>query len=96
MQEGSVVRLQSDLQDNLAIVTFGNDWYSCQMAFPPNQDKLKERSLLLVLLTLLLFASPLTMTWASSSVSWLLPYILWLLVIAIGAWLHYRYGRHDV
>jgi hypothetical protein len=66
------------------------------MALQPNQDKLKERTLLLVLLVLFLFASPLTMTWARSGASWLLPYMLWLLIILIGGWLHYRYGRHDV
>ncbi len=66
------------------------------MAFKPNQDKLKERTLLLVLLVLFIFASPLTMTWAWGSASWLLPYMLWLLIIIIGGWLHYRYGRYDV
>jgi hypothetical protein len=66
------------------------------MALQSNHDKLKERTLLLVLLALFLFASPLTVTWAWGSSFWLLPYMPWLLIIIIGGWLHYRYGRHDI
>ena len=66
------------------------------MPILPDSEKLKERALLLVLLALLLFASPLTIAWARDDTPWLLPYLLWLLLIGIGGWLHYRYGRHDL
>ena len=62
----------------------------------PDPEKLKERTLLGFVLALLVFAAPLTVTWASSGGSWLLPYLLWLVVIAVGAWVHFRYGRHDL
>jgi hypothetical protein len=78
------------------IVTFSNGCYPSIMPTLPELDKLKERTLLLLLLTLLLFASPLTIAWAWGGAPWILPYLLWLLLIGIGAWLHYRYGRHDL
>ncbi len=66
------------------------------MNTPHDPQKLKEHTLLLVMLALFLFASPLTSTLAWGGASWLLPYLLWLLILAIGAWLHYRYGRDDL
>ncbi len=66
------------------------------MTTPPDPEKLKERTLLAFFLALFLFASPLTVTWASSGDSWLLPYLFWLVIIVAGAWIHFRYGRHDL
>jgi hypothetical protein len=66
------------------------------MAPTPDPDRLKERTLLTFVLALLLFASPLTITWASSGGTWLLPYLFWLVIILAGAWVHFRYGRHDL
>ena len=66
------------------------------MAPLPDPEKLKERTLLAFVLALLLFASPLTVTWAASGGSWLLPYLFWLVIILAGAWVHLRYGRHDL
>ncbi|MEJ1378763.1 MAG: hypothetical protein RPU52_13075 [Candidatus Sedimenticola sp. (ex Thyasira tokunagai)] len=60
----------------------------------PNQQR--ESALLLTLLTLFLFASPLTLWWAADDSPWLLPYLLWLLVIGVAAWLSYRYRHHDL
>jgi ABC-type nickel/cobalt efflux system permease component RcnA len=54
-----------------------------------------ESALLLLIFVLFLFASPLTTWWSSDQHFWFLPYLLWLLVILIGAWLHYRFHRHD-
>ncbi|MES9905405.1 MAG: hypothetical protein ABW168_22355 [Sedimenticola sp.] len=56
----------------------------------------REGSLLLTLLALFIFASPLTLWWANDNSPWLLPYLLWLLVIGIAAWLSRRYHRHDL
>lgn len=56
----------------------------------------KERALLLLLFALFLFASPLTTWWSSGQYAWFVPYLLWLLVILLGAWLHYRFHRHDL
>ncbi|MES9882819.1 MAG: hypothetical protein ABW185_18275 [Sedimenticola sp.] len=56
----------------------------------------KENALLLTLLALFLFASPLTLWWATEESPWLVPYLLWLLVIAIAAWLSCRHGHHDL
>ena len=55
-----------------------------------------ERTILLALLALFLFASPFTGWMASGQHAWFLPYLLWLLIILIGAWLHYRFRNHDL
>ena len=57
--------------------------------------KQNESTLLLILLALFLFASPFTNWWASDDNPWFLPYLLWLLVVLIGAWLHSHYRHHD-
>ncbi len=59
------------------------------MPQPPNNERRIERTLLPVLLALFLFATPFTFWWAQSR-SWFLPYLLWLLIIVIGAWLAWR------
>ncbi len=59
-------------------------------------DKIKEHTLLLVLLMFFLFASPLMLWWASPAHPWFLPYLLWLLVIILGAVISYRSGGHDL
>lgn len=59
---------------------------------PPN-ERLRERSLLVALLALLLFASPLTLWWAAEGAHWLLPYLLWLAIILLAGVLHLRFGR---
>lgn len=59
-------------------------------------DKQKEHTLLLALLMLFLFATPLTLWWASPVHPWFLPYLLWLLVIILGAVISYRFGGHDL
>ncbi|WP_172838745.1 hypothetical protein [Solemya velesiana gill symbiont] len=52
--------------------------------------------LLLVLLALFRFALPLTIWWASNTSPWFLPYLLWLFIILIGAWLSARHSHHDL
>ncbi len=61
----------------------------------PDSSKQRESTLLLTLLTLFLFASPLTHWWAGENNPWFLPYLLWLAIILITAWLT-RKHRHDV
>jgi len=62
----------------------------------PEPDQKRENTLLLTLLALFLFASPLTDWWAADDAPWFLPYLLWLAIILIGAWLSHRYQRHDL
>ena len=44
-----------------------------------------EKSVLLALLVIFIFASPFTLWWGRSESGWLLPYLLWSLVIVLGA-----------
>lgn len=62
----------------------------------PEPEQQRESTLLLLLFTLFLFASPFTVWWASDYAPWFLPYLLWLLIILIGAWLNARYRHHDL
>lgn len=55
-----------------------------------------DRVIVLFLFTLLLMISPLVGWWAGDDSPWYLPYLLWLLVIMLAAWLQRRYGRDDV
>lgn len=57
-------------------------------------DKTIERTVLLVLLALVLFASPVMFAWAQDHSPWYTPYLLWSVVIAGVAWINYR--RRDV
>ena len=59
-------------------------------------DKLREHTGLLAMFTLFLFATPLTLWWASPAHPWFLPYLLWLLVIVLGAVINYRFSGHDL
>lgn len=59
-------------------------------------EQQRESTLLLALFALFLFASPFTIWWASDYNPWFLPYLLWLLIILIGAWLSARHSRHDL
>ena len=57
------------------------------MLTPPDND-LRDASVLIGLLAILLFASPLVSWWARESSPWYLPYLLWLMVIGLGALIH--------
>ncbi|MCG8429270.1 MAG: hypothetical protein MI754_18110 [Chromatiales bacterium] len=59
-------------------------------------DKQRESTFLLALFVIFIFASPLTFWWANDDHPWFLPYLLWLLIILIGAWLTKRHRHHDV
>ncbi|MCP3869410.1 MAG: UTP--glucose-1-phosphate uridylyltransferase [Gammaproteobacteria bacterium] len=62
----------------------------------PNPDQQNEFTLLLAMLALFLFSSPFTLWWASGDYPWFLPYLLWLLIILLGALLSNRHRRHDL
>ena len=66
------------------------------MPGPFDSRRQLDSVILLALLALLLFASPLTGWWARDTNPWYLPYMLWLLIILIGAWLHLRRDDHDL
>lgn len=66
------------------------------MANRPDPEQQNEHTLLLALFAIFLFGSPLTLWWASDYNPWYLPYLLWLLVILIGALLSRHYRRHDL
>jgi hypothetical protein len=50
---------------------------------------------LLFLFGVFLFLSPFTYWWASVARAWYMPYLLWLGLIGLIAWVAYR-RRHDV
>ena len=66
------------------------------MPGPFDSRRQLDSVLLLALLALLLFASPLMAWWARDTSPWYLPYLLWLLIIFIGAWLQLRRGGHEL
>lgn len=57
------------------------------MQSAPEPGKYLDRVLLLFLLALLLFASPVLTWWSAPGRAWYLPYLLWTIVIALGWWL---------
>jgi hypothetical protein len=63
------------------------------MQEPEPRTNLTENTLLLGLFILLLFSSPILAWWATPGNVWYLPYLLWLVVILLIAWVHRR--RHE-
>jgi hypothetical protein len=61
---------------------------------PDNSHRL-DSVVLLLLFGLFLFFSPFTFWWATMSNAWYLPYLLWLGLIVMIAWVVRRYG-HDI
>jgi AcrR family transcriptional regulator len=65
------------------------------MPSTPRSRRALDRTLLVLLAALLLFASPLTRWWAQGTPPWHLPYLLWggllVLVVLLQRWL----ARHD-
>lgn len=57
-------------------------------------DKTIERTILLVLLAVALFASPVMFAWAQDNSPWFTPYVLWAAIIVGAAWISRR--RRDV
>jgi hypothetical protein len=53
-----------------------------------------DRVVLLFLFALFLLVSPLVGWWTADDSPWYLPYLLWLLLIVLAAWVAQRGGRH--
>jgi hypothetical protein len=62
----------------------------------PDPIRQRESTVLLALLALFIFASPLTVWWASDTAHWLTPYFFWLLIILISGWLRHRFKQNDL
>ena len=54
-----------------------------------------ERTLLVVALALLLFATPVIYWWGQDDSPWFLIYVLWLVIIALSAWLYFTQSDDD-
>lgn len=67
------------------------------MERPPETDPPTDVLTLLILLGVLLFASPLVFWWTDPETPWYTAYLLWLLLIGLGAWLfsRKRNPRHE-
>ena len=77
-------------RNSWVVVTNGNGCYPLDMIRPPESDPPIDKVVLLVLTALFLFASPLIFWWTDSDSVWYLPYLLWLLIIGVGAWVFTR------
>jgi len=64
------------------------------MQDPWEKERLIDQSLLLVLFILLLFSSPFLAWWGEADNVWYLPYLLWLGIILLIAWVLGR-KRHE-
>lgn len=65
------------------------------MSSPHDQERFSDRVVLLFLLALFLLASPLRHWWAADETTWLAPYLIWGVLIALAYWLQRRMDRHD-
>lgn len=45
---------------------------------------------------LLVLVSPLKLWWAQPTLGWITPFVLWLVLIVLGAWQNRPRGRDDV
>ncbi len=66
------------------------------MARPNQPGRAVERALLVLALTLGLFASPVIYVWARDGSPWYLVYLLWLAVIMLGGWVGRGSRGHDI
>ena len=64
------------------------------MRNPPDRERQIDKTLLLGLFILLLFTTPMLAWWGNPDSPWYQPYLLWLGIILIIAWVHRR-GRHE-
>ena len=64
------------------------------MRAPPDKGRQSDLVVLLFLFAMFLMTPPFVTWWASGGHAWYFPYLIWLLVIALAAWLQVR-SRHD-
>jgi hypothetical protein len=62
----------------------------------PKSDRKLDLVFVLGLFALVLLTSPLLGWWAASDSPWYMPYLVWALLIALGAWLQRRRGLRDL
>ena len=60
------------------------------MRFPQDPGRERELVLLMFLFALFIFASPFTQWWLGGRVLWFLPYLFWLCIIGLAAWIQLR------
>jgi hypothetical protein len=60
------------------------------MASPPDKSRAAEPALWAFGVALALFAGPGRALWAEPSRGWLAPFVVWLVVIGLGAWAVHR------
>ncbi len=59
-------------------------------------DRQRDKVILLFAFALFLLLSPLLVWWASDDSPWYLPYLLWLMIIVLAAWVQRRNRTDDV
>jgi fatty acid desaturase len=59
-------------------------------------DRQRDKVILLFAFALFLLVSPLLVWWASDDSPWYLPYLLWLVIIVLAAWLQRGKRTDDV
>ena len=59
-------------------------------------DRQRDKVILLFAFALFLLVSPLLVWWASDDSPWYLPYLLWLVIIVLAAWLQRGKRADDV
>ncbi len=59
-------------------------------------DRQLDKVILLFAFALFLLVSPLLVWWASDDSPWYLPYLLWLVIIVLAAWLQLGKRADDV
>lgn len=60
------------------------------MRLPPETGPHLDSTILLFLLAIFLFVSPLVQWWASDDSPWYLPYLIWFGIITLVAWVQQR------
>lgn len=63
---------------------------------PRPDNDLRDSSVLIALLGLLFFASPLVAWWAGDHRPWYVPYLLWALIIILAALIQSLRARNDL
>ena len=66
------------------------------MALPKRRIRYLDAVVVTFLFAALLFVSPVIYIWTQAGTPWFVPYLLWLLVIALSAWAWRQRSSHDV
>ncbi|MES9969364.1 MAG: UTP--glucose-1-phosphate uridylyltransferase [Candidatus Thiodiazotropha sp.] len=57
----------------------------------PPPDRHIDRTVALALLILLVFSAPIMTWWTSPNTPWYIPYVIWMAVVCIIAWINLRH-----